>query len=183
MKFPRTILYGAATLLMAPVFTSCLGDDDKTVDYTEWKNQNETYLAEKEAATDENGNKLFEKIIPEWAPEVYILAQWHNDRSETADNLMPMDNSTVQVTYDCYYVNGTLLDSSSNISSGIYTCKPNQNITGFWTMLTHMHVGDSVTCVIPMAAAYGAASTSVVPYSTLIYNMKLKAITAYEVEG
>lgn len=186
MNIRRCFLPLVSSLFLASGLTSCLGDDDNSYDYKDWINQNETYLAEKEAAVDASGKKLFEKVVPSWCPGVYVLSQWHNDRSKTAANLVPMDNSTVDVIYECLYVNGTVLDSSySNTTYGdsVYRCKPSDNIVGFWTMLTNMHVGDSVTCVIPMNAAYGVSSTRVVPYSTLIYNMKLKAIHAYEVSG
>lgn len=180
----KYITLSAVALLIATSLTSCLGDNDNQYDYTEWINQNETYLADKEAETDASGRKVYEKINPVWAPGVYVLAKWHNDRSLTSSNLVPMDNSTCDVVYECYYVNGTLLDSSAkHYADSIYSCRPCDNIVGFWTMLTNMHVGDSVTCVIPMNAAYGATSTSVMPYSTLIYNLKLKAISAYEVSG
>lgn len=186
MNIRRYFFPLVSSLFLASGLTSCLGDDDNSYDYKDWINQNETYLAEKEAAVDASGKKLFEKVVPSWCPGVYVLSQWHNDRSKTAANLVPMDNSTVDVIYECLYVNGTVLDSSySNTTYGdsVYRCKPSDNIVGFWTMLTNMHVGDSVTCVIPMNAAYGVSSTRVVPYSTLIYNMKLKAIHAYEVSG
>ena len=94
-----------------------------------------------------------------------------------------MDNSTCEVVYRVSYVNGTVFDSSYAEADSVRKFKPSETIVGFWTMLTNMHVGDSVTCVIPMNAGYGASSTSVMPYSTLIYNMKLKSITAYEVSG
>ncbi len=184
MKIKKYLSLAAVALVMAPVFTSCLGDNDNKYDYTDWIYQNETYLTRMEDTVGANGMKVFEKISPVWAPGVYILAQWHNDRSLTAANLVPMDNSTCDVVYEGYYVNGTLLDASYNHrADSIYSCKPNQMVVGFWTMLTNMHVGDSVTCVIPMNAAYGASSTRVVPYSTLIYNLKLKAISAYEISG
>ncbi|MDE7421816.1 MAG: FKBP-type peptidyl-prolyl cis-trans isomerase [Muribaculaceae bacterium] len=181
MNIKKYLSLAAAALIISPLVTSCLGNDDKSYDYTDWIYQNETYMTRMED-TVANGKKVYEKISPVWAPGVYILAQWHNDRSLTASKLVPMDNSTCEVVYEGYYVNGTLLDASYNHSSdSIYSCKPNQMIVGFWTMLTNMHVGDSVTCVIPTTAAYGASSTRVVPYSTLIYNLKLKAISAYEV--
>ncbi|MDE7096656.1 MAG: FKBP-type peptidyl-prolyl cis-trans isomerase, partial [Muribaculaceae bacterium] len=178
----------AAAILIAPCLASCLGDDNKKVDYSEWINLNETYLIQVEDSVDSAGNKVFEKITPVWAPGtgVYVLAQWHNDRSLTASNLSPMDNSTVDVIYECSYVNGVVLDSSyknTTYGDSIYRCKPSDNIVGFWTMLTEMHVGDSVTCVIPTTAAYGNTSTSVIPYSALVYKMKLKSIYAYETSG
>lgn len=184
MNIRKYILHALMALLIAPCLSSCLGDDDNSYDFTAWKNENESYFARMEDTIGSDGKKVFEKITPVWAPDVSILAQWHNDRSLTASNLVPMDNSTVDVVYDCYYVNGVRLDASWVLhADSIYSCKPTDNIVGFWTMLTNMHVGDSVTCVIPMNAAYGASSSSVRPYSTLIYNMKLKAIKAYEVSG
>ncbi|MDE5870870.1 MAG: FKBP-type peptidyl-prolyl cis-trans isomerase [Muribaculaceae bacterium] len=170
---------------MAAVLSSCLGNDDDSFDYDAWINLNETYYTRMADTIGADGKKVFEKISPVWVPGVTILAQWHNDRSVTADRLVPMDNSTCDVVYECYYVNGTMLDASyKHYSDSIFKCKPNTNIVGFWAMLTNMHVGDSVTCVIPTNAAYGALSSSgVIPYSTLIYNMKLKAISAYEVAG
>lgn len=181
----RTIIFSSlAALLGCLCLSSCLGDDEDTFDVDGWIQKNDAFLQSKIDETDQNGNKVFEKIIPVWSPGVFILAQWHNDRELTKTNLIPMDNSTVDVIYECLYVDGTLLDSSyKNTVNGdsIYRCKPSDNIAGFWAMLTNMHVGDSVTCVIPMNAAYGASpNNSVLPYSTLIYNMKLKRIHAYE---
>lgn len=184
MNIKKYIPSAMASLLLAPCMISCLGDNDNSYDYTNWINQNETYMTRMEDTVGTDGKKVYEKISPVWAPGVHILARWHNDRSLTASNLVPMDNSTCEVIYEGFYVNGTLLDASYNHrADSLYSCQPNQMIVGFWTMLTNMHVGDSVTCVIPMNAAYGASSTSVVPYSTLIYNLKLKAISAYEVSG
>lgn len=185
MNIKKYILYSATSLLIAPCLSSCLGNDDKSYDYTDWINLNQTYYTRMEDTVGANQKKVFEKIVPVWAPGpgVSVLAQWHNDRSLTAGNLVPMDNSTVDVIYEVRYVNGVLLDSSyknTTYGDSIYRCKPSDNIVGFWTMLTNMHVGDSVTCIIPNEAAYGASGSSVMPYSTLIYNMKLKSIYKYE---
>ena len=184
MKISRYILTAASALMMAASLTSCLNDDDKSYDYTEWINLNETYLTRMTDTVGADGNKVFEKIKPVWAPDVYILATWHNDRSLTAGNLVPMDNSTVDVVYEVRYVNGNLLDSSysrTTYGDSVYRCKPSDNIVGFWSMLTNMHVGDSVTCIIPPDAGYGqSTNSSVMPYSALIYHMKLKSIYKYE---
>ncbi len=184
MNLKKSLLYVAVSLLFAPALTSCLGDNDNSFDYTAWRNENEIYFTRMQDTIGADGKKVYESITPVWAPGVSILAQWHNDRSLTEKNLVPMDNSTCKVIYDAYYVNGTRLDYSWRTNAdSLYTCKPSDNIVGFWVMLTNMHVGDSVTCVIPMNAAYGVSSSSVMPYSTLIYHMKLQAITAYEMAG
>lgn len=183
MNIRKYILHAMTALLIAPVLTSCLGGDDDKYDYTAWKNENETYFTRMEDTIGSDGKKVFEKISPVWAPGVNILAQWHNDRTLTAGNLVPMDNSTVDVVYKGSYYNGVVFDSSYSEADSVRTFTPTSLIVGFWTMLTNMHVGDSVTCVIPQNAGYGASSTSIMPYSTLVFNIKLKAIKAYEISG
>ena len=183
MNIKRYILPSVLSFAMAIGLTSCLGGDDDSFDYDAWLDRNETYFTHMQDTVGADGRKVFEKITPVWAPSVSILAQWHNDRSLTAGNLIPMDNSTCEVVYQVSYINGTVFDSIYAEVDSVRSFKPSETIVGFWTMLTSMHVGDSVTCVIPMNAAYGASSSSVMPYSTLIYNMKLKAIKAYEVSG
>lgn len=179
MNIKRYFIPSLLSVALAAGLTSCLGNDDDSFDYDAWINLNETYYTRMEDTVGADGKKVFEKISPVWAPGVTILAQWHNDRSLTAGNLIPMDNSTVDVVYECRYVNDVVLDYSAKRDT-VYRCKPNENIVGFWAMLTNMHVGDSVTCVIPTTAAYGASSSGVIPYSTLIYHMKLKSIYRYE---
>ena len=173
------------SLSLCMSLTSCLGNDDEPVDYTEWRQQNADYVQVKADSIGADGKKVFEKIEPVWCPGVFVLAQWHNDRSLTQGNLVPLDNSTVDVIYEVRYIDGTLLDSSysqTTYGDSVYRCQPNSNIVGFWSMLTNMHVGDSVTCIMPMNTAYGESYyNGVVPYSTLIYHMKLKSIYAYEV--
>lgn len=185
MTIRQTITSALSILPLCVAMTSCLGDDDPTIDYNAWMQENDKYVQTKADTVGADGKKVFEKIEPVWCPGVYVLAQWHNDRSKTAGNLVPLDNSTVDVIYECTYIDGTMIDNSyKNTANGdsIYRCKPNSNIVGFWSMLTNMHVGDSVTCIMPMAAAYGESpSNGILPYSTLVYNMKLKRIHAYEV--
>lgn len=187
MNIKRYIIPSILSVAMASGLSSCLGDDDdNSYDITKWRNENETYFTRMQDTvfSDGSGRKVYEPISPVWAPSVLILAQWHNDRSQTAGSLVPMDNSTIEMVYEGKYYNGTIFDASyQHYSDSIYTCKPSDMIVGVHAVLTNMHVGDSVTCVIPSDAGYGASSASIMPYSTLIFNIKLKAIKAYEVSG
>ena len=183
MNIRKYILHAVMALLIAPCLSSCLGDNDNKYDYTAWKNENESYFIRMEDSIGPDRKKVFTKITPVWAPGVSILAQWHNDTTLTMKNLKPMDNSTVDVVYKGSYYNGVAFDSSYSEVDSVRTFTPTSLIVGFWTMLTNMHVGDSVTCVIPQNAGYGASSSSIMPYSTLVFNIKLKAIKAYEVSG
>lgn len=165
------------------VLTSCF-EDDETVEekYKDWRLKNNQYLVEAENKSDENGNAYYTKIVPSWAPDGYVLIHWHNDRKLTANNLSPMDNSTVQIKYELYNIDDELISDSYSRTDSVYTSKPSQNIIGMWAAMTHMNVGDSVTLVIPSQSGYGERGQNpILPYSTLVYNVKMKAITAYEV--
>ena len=63
----------------------------------------------------------------------------------------------------------------------LYRTRVNNVITGWQIALTNMHEGDSVTVVVPYNAAYGSTgSGAIAPYSTLIFDVMLKKVQAYE---
>ena len=175
MKFNPTLLMPVvfAALMTLP---SCMGDDD--TDYSDWKKQNEAYVTEISQKSD------YELLTPPWSPSAITYTKWHNDRRLTAKNLSPLDNSQCDVKYLLRDINGKGIDSSYNKTAygdSIYRYRPSNNIVGFWYLLTQMHVGDSVTCVMPAISAYGNVKYGdVLPFSTLIYNIKLVRIKAYE---
>ena len=163
--------------------SSCLGDDDDSdFDLDSWRAENATYITEAEAAT-ENGVKKYEKIVPKWDPATFVLMQWHH-RGNPVNKLKPLDNSTLDVKYLLTNVRGDTLDSSYALTANgdsIFRCKPNEMITGFWAATTNMEIGDSVTAVIPYTSGYGVTgSGAILPYSTLIFNIKLVNIAAYD---
>lgn len=165
--------------LLGVLMSGCL-DSDEPTDYSAWKQQNEEYVAKMEALT-ENGQPVYTKVVPVWAPSDFVLIKWHNDRTLTEKNLMPLSNSTVNMKYEMEDINGTYLGDSYSNTDSIYQSMPNQNITGMWAAMTAMHVGDSCTLVIPARSAYNTSSAgSILPYSALIYHVKLKSIPGYE---
>lgn len=176
-------LRGLLMLPAALLLTSCLGDEVEK-DYKDWRERNEEYIKKEEART-ENGTRYYDKIVPVWAPEQYILMHWHNDRSLTEKNLSPLDNSTVNYKYSLENIDGEELQNSYSLTANgdsIFQQKPSDAIVGMWTALTTMHVGDSVTLVVPYTAGYGNYSSGkVLPYSTLIFHVKLVDIPAYEI--
>lgn len=169
--------------LLLPMMTSCLGDDDKP-NYTQWKADNEKYVADAETEKLADGSLRFSRLTPVWSPGGWSLIQWHNDRALTSQYLSPRDNSLVDVKYCLHDIEGNVIDSSyaNRVpADSIYRTRPNATVVGFWSALTAMHIGDSVTVVVPWTAGYGAsASGSVKPYSTLIFDLKLVDIVAYE---
>lgn len=167
--------------VLALLMGSCLSNDDP-VSYAEWKKQNEDFVQRMENLT-EDGQKVYTKIVPDWSPRDFVLLKWHNDRSLTEKNLQPLSNSTVDIKYEMEDIEGNSLGNSYSSVAGdsIYQSRPNENIAGMWIALINMHVGDSVTMIIPAESAYGSASISPIkPYSTLIYHVKMKGVPKFE---
>lgn len=178
----------AAALLCLPLaagFSSCLGNDDEE-DYTQWRQQNEKYINSAERAVNADGSPEFQKIVPSWASGTFSLIKWHNDRALTAANLSPLDNSTVNIKYETYDIEDNLLNSSNSMhqyGDSIYQTRPCDMITGVRAVLPYMHIGDSVSLVMPYTAAYGTVKYGdIKPYSTLKFNIKLVSIPGYEID-
>lgn len=170
-------------LLICFSLTNCFKDDEPVAEqYREWKAKNDQYVLDAEARTEADGTPFYERLEPSWAPTAFTLIHWFNDRSLTEKNLSPMDNSTVDITYLLMNVDGDTISTSFASPDSIYRSQPSNNIIGVWYAMTQMHVGDSVQLVIPSQAGYGErANGGIPPYSTLVYNIKMKAVKAYEV--
>lgn len=171
----RLLPYSLISVIAFSCLSSCLGNNDNITDYSGWKAENEAYIENAEMET-ENGRLVYEKISPVWDNNVYILMHWVSDREETAGELTPLSNSTVRIKYTLTNIEGDTIDSSPS-----FNCKPNGMITGFWTALTNMHVSDTVNVIVPYNAGYGAyGSGSVLPFSTLLFGIRLDSIISYE---
>ena len=155
---------------MLILLPSCFDDNNKN-DYSEWKTLNDQYIINAEIQS-EDGHLVYQKVVPVWDRSLYILMQWHNDRSENVNTLNPLSNSTVTLNYTLTNIEGDTLDQGASFS-----CKPNAMITGFCTAVTNMNVNDTVTAVVPYTAGYGIyGSGRVPPFSTLIFGIRLKEI-------
>lgn len=176
----RLFPIAAAIAVLSPVFVSCLDENDKVAkDYSEWRKENNAFFQECLDKTDADGQPYYERLSPAWAPGMTILVKRHN--AATPDAMRPMDNSLCAVKYQGRLYTDSVFDSSFNRTDSIYTCRPMDNITGFWAVLTTMAEGDSVTAIIPSTAAYGASSSGAIsPYSTLIFELKLKKILSWD---
>lgn len=167
-----TIFASLLLLLGAGTFSSCI--DSEQVDYTDWRKRNDDYIASIDT-------KEYELIVPDWAPQNSVYIKWHNDRSLTEKNLVPMSNSTINVVYQLEDIDGKIYENTYSKTDSVYQSKPNANIIGMWIAMTTMHVGDSATVVIPYLSGYGKSATgNLKPYSNLIFHMKLKSIEAFE---
>jgi len=171
-KLTLITLFAIGMLMVLP---SCLKSDAD--DYEAWRERNDAFI-------DQISLDEYDKITPPWAPMHSVYIKWHNDRSLTANNLMPISTSTVSVKYELENIDGDTLQTSYKANGdSLYTSVVNNNIVGFQIGLTYMHVGDSVTMIIPYHSGYGAQVTSSMkPYTDLIYRVKLVSIPAYEKE-
>ncbi len=175
----KKILLGTILGVAFSGFVACSPDsDDEPQDYQEWRERNVAYVQQKQQEKGSDGQPLFQTIRPSFAPGLYSLVRWHNDRAETADNLSPLDNSTVKVNYKLQDIDGTVYDSGTNKSF-----QPCNTVVGFWSTLTSMNVGDTVTAIVPYEAGYGNISNgNIQPYTTLIFSIRLKEIIGYEIK-
>lgn len=166
--------------------TSC--DDDSTTSletYRDWIIENNNWLKALEDQTDENGDKVYTKVVPDYDQQFYVLMRWFNDRNATKGNLTPYWTSTVDVKYYGELCDGTPFDSSYTSTSpadSVYRIAVSSVISGWSIALQQMHVGDSCEVIIPYASAYGSTgSTSIPSYSNLKFGIKLVDIPYYEI--
>ena len=165
-------LFPLLTMAAVLILPSCLGGDNNYADYSVWRELNQHYIDSASMAT-EGGQLVYTPIVPDWDKSFTVLMRWHNTREENANLLTPFSNSTCHVKYTLTSIYGDTLDSSSN-----FECVPNQMITGFMAAVTNMCVNDTVTAIIPYSAGYGVyGSSSIPPFTTLVFNIRLDSIS------
>lgn len=170
-------------LLVIPLLnlTSCIEDED-TGEIKKWRKENRAYYDGLAESVDENGQLEYTRYVPDWATGITILIKQHTPIQP--DGIKPMDNSLVDVVYEGKLYDGTVFDNSYSQTAygdSIYRTRPMSNVPGFWAALTTMSPGDSITAVLPSEAGYGGNySGSIKPYSTLVFEIKLKRIVAWD---
>ena len=160
------------------MLSSCLG---KAVEdeYKDWRESNDTWFSQQVASGQ------YTMLTASWDPSARTLIRWHNDTMLTKDHLKPLITSTIDVKYKLRRYDGVAIDSSYYMVSpadSIYRSILNQNVEGWMIALTHMHVGDSCTIVIPYHQGYGSTKRSddLLPYTNLIFDLKLVDIYKYK---
>lgn len=174
-------------LFTAALATACNSDDEDNPDdiwsrYERQRVVNEEFYNQQKELKDADGKPFYQTVVPSWNASAEILIHYFNDRAETAENLVPMWNSTCAVKYLGRLYNDVAFDSSYNEVNQLRNFQPSEVITGWAIALMDMHVGDSARIVVPYPMGYGSSITnaSIPPYSTLVFDMKLQDITAYE---
>ena len=176
-KFFYTVIMAAVAITM---LNSCLGNTIED-EYKDWREANDAWFQQQAASGQ------YTMLTANWDPSAHVLIRWHNDTMLTRGNLKPLITSTTDTKYLLRLYDGTRDDSSYTSSSAtlqdsIYRSVVNQNVEGWMIALTHMHVGDSCTVIIPYQQGYGSSMRSdvLVPYSNLIFDVKLADIYKYK---
>lgn len=165
-------------LLAIMMLDSCLGKSTYD-EYKDWRESNDEWY-EKQKTSGQ-----YTLLTASWDPSATTLIRWHNDTSLTKNNLKPLLTSTIDVKYQLKLYNDTVVDSSYDNTvprDSVYRTTLNQNVEGWMIALTRMHVGDSCTVIVPYHQGYGSSKMSsvLVPYSMLIFDVKLVDIYKYK---
>ena len=190
----KKFLFWAAFFILFPVvLTSCeeenKGDKEEAKNYWEeyakWRKENLAFFDEKSIETDSTGALVYEQVTPSWDAGSTILMRWYNDRTLTQHNPQPKSTSYIDVIYKGTTYEGEVFDDSFELTAhgdSIYRSKLSDNVKGWVIAFTNMHVGDHCEIIIPHTCGYGDSYRSdlLLPYSTLVFDVKLRGIPGLE---
>ena len=178
-------------LLSPLVLASCSEDDNTVEEFPDWRNTNEAYfsdiLSTAKANTDGSWTVFLSYALEDTIPTTdndYIAVKVL--RPSTGSGC-PMFTDSVKINYrgrlvpSTSYAEGYVFDQSYVSDEPGKTSLPvkfrvGDLVTGFTTALQYMHIGDYWRVYIPYWLGYGSTgSTSIPAYSTLIFDIELKA--------
>ena len=173
----KKFFYIIMAVVAVTMLQSCLGSVTED-EYRSWREFNDSWFEQQSLSGE------YKRLIAPWDPSALTLIRWHNDTLLTKDNLKPLLTSTVDVKYHLSLCDGTPVDSSYYLTSpadSIYRSRVSDNVEGWMIALTRMHVGDSCTVIVPYYQGYGSTKKSdiLIPFSTLVFDMKLVDIAKY----
>lgn len=185
-------------LLSPLVLASCSEDDNTVEEFPDWRNTNEAYfsdiLSTAKVNTDGSWKVFLSYALEDTIPTTdndYIAVKVLREGPSAADDVnyehCPMFTDSVKVNYrgrlvpSTSYAEGYVFDQSYVSDEPDNTSLPvkfrvGDLVTGFTTALQYMHIGDYWRVYIPYWLGYGSTgSTSIPAYSTLIFDIELKA--------
>lgn len=183
----KKLLALVGILAALAVLNACSDDENEKLleVYTEWKSTNDEWLKKIANKTNPDGTPYYTTVVPSWNPGVYVLMHYFNDPAETADNLVPLYTSTVDVRYIGYTCEDVPFDSSTLVNSygklGIARFQCNSVVQGWTIALEKMHVGDTCEVIVPYNVGYGSSTSGTLPpFTTMRFNIRLEDIYKYE---
>lgn len=138
-----------------------LKKDELTNNYSEWKKQNEDFLAE--VAARDSIKKLADGLYYEVIEE--------------GTGVVPVDTDRVEVHYDVQLIDSTEVESSYKRNAPL-TFRANEVIPGWTEALVHMPVGSKWRLYVGQQHAYGEREVdeAIKPFSTLVFTLELLGI-------
>ena len=184
------VIYALAIAAATCSVAAC-NSDNNTIDlrdYQDWRKANDEWIVQIQDKKNDDGTPYYKVVVPVWNPGGFVLMHQFNDPAETADNLVPHSNSTVDVFYNAYNMDDELVDTSKDVNlygrKGVYRIRCNNVIQGWTAALETMHVGDTVEVVVPYSMGYGTTVYGTLkPYTSMRFNMRLVDIYKYEANG
>lgn len=182
----KKIFFLAILFVVSVAVVSSCSDDTTWDTYKEWRETNQNFYDQQKLLKNSDGTPFYSELSPSWFPNSGVLIHYFNNRALTEGNLVPLVTSTVDVKYKGWLCNDVPFDSSYTSTAygdSIFRTMPSETIVGWQVALTNMAVGDSARVVIPWSIAYGTESTGyILPFSTLVFDIKLVDIYAYETQ-
>lgn len=177
MKMKHLNIFALAVVCAAIFTTACNKDEDPAKQYKEWRQYNENWLNEQLLKRNDDGSAYFTRCNLPTDNQQYVWM--HNIGQIHTENLKPLFTSTTKVNYTLKLANDSVVDKGAGFVTQLNS---NALISGWGVAVMQLHVGDSAQFIIPYASAYGTVGTSTIPpYSNLVFNMRLTDIVAYEV--
>lgn len=205
IKHSSLCIVAGAGVLFAASLASCSETDETDAKYSDWQKRNDAFITgifnqAKDSIRANNPNwKIFKALSKDDSVSIkaadHIIVKVLNEGKGTVS---PVQNDSVKVHYKGYLINtdyvssaqvasdytyGTAFDYSWTGQYNLSTMVPAKfkvsSLTeGFATALQHMHAGDRWLVYIPNELAYASSEQgSVLPYSTLVFDMTLQAFS------
>ncbi len=175
------IIICAVMAIFSLMATSCLKTSIEDA-FKDWRESNDEWFNQQKANT-----AFYTTVTAPWDANAQVLIHWFNDTMLTCNNLRPLFTSTVWVKYRGTDMNSVPFDSSYLRTSpadsvAAFKLSTSTLVEGWPVALTRMHVGDSCRVVIPYKLGYGsyAISDVIIPYTNLVFDIKLVDIYSYE---
>jgi|WetSurMetagenome_2_1015567.scaffolds.fasta_scaffold42858_2 FKBP-type peptidyl-prolyl cis-trans isomerase FklB len=190
-------LYLVLLLFTVIGFVSCGETSDEESEYINWQPKNETYFTNLRDSVRQliKSGRTDWRIYPIWSQADSVVGSKsdsiiivHVEEAGKGSGC-PIYSDSVRVHYYAWrmpstsYPSGYVFDSSYSTNSYDESISIPSKIAvsgvvdGFSTALQHMHIGDKWSVIVPYQLGYGTSSsgTTVPPYSTLVFDIKLMA--------
>ncbi|MDR0938139.1 MAG: FKBP-type peptidyl-prolyl cis-trans isomerase [Mediterranea sp.] len=183
-------LYAALLLLLTVALGAC-GETEEVSRYDNWRTRSDAFMDSiAKVYQDQQSGEL---NVTDEKDRLYAFQDQTNGKTiyvkkieSGSGTVSPYFTSTVNAYYRMSYFNGDVVqqnfsgDAPTGVGDAPATFTISSLITGWQYTLIYMKVGDFWTIYIPYESGYAdgtGGDGTLQPYSALVYNVKLDAIT------